>query len=96
MKQLRTLKKWVEDYEKATSLTEEVEILHEFFKDGEGTQENVDNAFSKAETVVEDLEFRNMLSSEGDDLSAVLQITAGAGGTESCDRASMLMRMYLM
>jgi peptide chain release factor 2 len=45
---------------------------------------------------IENMEFRNMLSDEGDNLSAVLQITAGAGGTESCDWASMLMRMYLM
>jgi len=96
MKQLRTLKKWVEDYESATSLTEEAEILLEFYKEGEGTQEQVDTAFEAAENAIESLEFRNMLSSEGDDLSAVLQITAGAGGTESCDWASMLMRMYLM
>lgn len=96
MKELRTLKKWVQDYEKAISLTEEAEIFLEFFKVGEGTQTQVDNAFEKAKDLIEDLEFRNMLSSEGDDLSAVLQITAGAGGTESCDWASMLMRMYLM
>ncbi len=46
--------------------------------------------------LIESLEFKNMLSEEGDSLSAVLQITAGAGGTESCDWAEMLMRMYLM
>ena len=84
MKDLRSLKKWVEGYEKATTLTEEAEILYEFFKEGEGTQEQVDTAFQKAKEIIEDLEFKNMLSSEGDDLSAVLQITAGAGGTESC------------
>jgi peptide chain release factor 2 len=96
MKELRILKKWVGDYEMATSLTEEAEILFEFFKEGEGTPQQVDTAFESAKEAVEDLEFRNMLGSEGDDLSAVLQITAGAGGTESCDWASMLMRMYLM
>lgn len=96
MKQLRTLKQWVLDYEKAVSLTEESEVLYEFLKEGEGTQEQVDQAFEKALDATEALEFRNMLSSEGDDLSAVLQITAGAGGTESCDWAEMLMRMYLM
>ena len=47
-------------------------------------------------THIEDIEFKNMLSDEGDSLSAVLQITAGAGGTESCDWAAMLMRMYMM
>ena len=72
MKQLRTQKKWVEDYEHALSLTEEAEILFDFFKEGEGTQEQVDQAFIKAKEALESLEFRNMLSSEGDDLSAVL------------------------
>lgn len=96
MKQLRTQKKWVEDFENALSLVEDAEVLFEFFKEGEGTQEQVDHAFKKAKEAIESIEFRNMLSSEGDDLSAVLQITAGAGGTESCDWASMLMRMYIM
>lgn len=96
MKMLRNKKKWVTDYEEAKTLTEEAEILFDFQKDGEGTPEQVSTAFQKAETAVEALEFRNMLSEEGDDMSAVLQITAGAGGTESCDWAQMLMRMYLM
>src|SRR5690554_994026 len=96
MKVLRTKKKWVTDYETAKSLTEEAEILLEFYKEGEGTAENVDAIFEKAENAIENLEFRNMLSEEGDDMSAVLQITAGAGGTESCDWAQILMRMYLM
>lgn len=96
MKQLRFQKKWVSDFEKATALIEEAEILHEFLKEGEGTQEQVDDRFSEAKVAIEDLEFRNMLSEEGDELNAVLQITAGAGGTESCDWANMLMRMYLM
>ncbi len=96
MKQLRNKKKWVSDYTDAQTLTEEAEILLEFFKEGEGKAENVENAFEKAEAAIEALEFRNMLGEEGDDMSAVLQITAGAGGTESCDWAQMLMRMYLM
>jgi len=96
MKSLRTKKKWVEDFQKAKSLVEELEIIYEFFKEGESTQEDLENCFEKATELIEDLEFKNMLSEEGDSLSAVLQITAGAGGTESCDWASMLMRMYLM
>ncbi|MDG1963114.1 MAG: peptide chain release factor 2 [Flavobacteriaceae bacterium] len=96
MKELRVLKKWVSDYELAVDLTEDLEVYFDFFKEGEESQEQVDDAFAQAKIAIEDLEFRNMLSSEGDDLSAVLQITAGAGGTESCDLASMLMRMYLM
>ena len=96
MKVLRLKKKWVADYETTVTLTDEAEIILEFFKEGEGTEKNVETSFNKALEVTEALEFRNMLSEEGDDLSAVLQITAGAGGTESCDWAEMLMRMYLM
>lgn len=96
MKVLRNKKKWVTDYETAVTLTEDAEVIFEFFKEGEGTQEQVETSFNKALEATEALEFRNMLSEEGDDLSAVLQITAGAGGTESCDWAQMLMRMYLM
>ena len=96
MKMLRTKKKWVTDYETSVTLTDEAEIIYEFFKEGEGTAAQVEKAFSKASTAIETLEFRNMMRDEGDILSAVLQITAGAGGTESCDWAEMLMRMYLM
>ena len=96
MQSLRSKKKWVEDYNAANILVEDLEVIYEFFKEGESTAEDVENRFEKAETLIEDLEFKNMLSEEGDSLSAVLQITAGAGGTESCDWASMLMRMYLM
>lgn len=96
MKQLRNKKKWVEDYEKSVTLTDDAEVIYEFFKEGEGEAENVEKRYAQALEAIEALEFRNMLSDEGDDLSAVLQITAGAGGTESCDWAQMLMRMYLM
>ncbi|GGH41459.1 peptide chain release factor 2 [Mangrovimonas yunxiaonensis] len=96
MKSLRTKKKWVEDYNASKTLVEDLEVIYEFYKEDEATAEDVQSRFSSALTLIEDLEFKNMLSDEGDDLSAVLQITAGAGGTESCDWASMLMRMYLM
>ncbi len=96
MKQLRNKKKWVEDYEKGVSLTDDTEVMYEFLKEGEGDAETLTASYDKALEAIEALEFRNMLSEEGDDLSAVLQITAGAGGTESCDWAQMLMRMYLM
>ncbi len=96
MKKLRGQKKWVSDFEEAVTLIDEAEVLLEFYKEDEATQEQVDAAFTKAQEATESLEFRNMMSDEGDDMSAVLQITAGAGGTESCDWAQMLMRMYLM
>lgn len=75
---------------------EELQIMIEFFKEGAISEEEVDLFYAETIHHIEDLEFRNMLSDEGDNMSAVLQITAGAGGTESCDWASMLMRMYLM
>ena len=96
MQSLRSKKKWVEDFNKAKILVEDLEVMYDFFKEGEATAEDLQERFVSASTLIEDLEFKNMLSDEGDSLSAVLQITAGAGGTESCDWASMLMRMYLM
>ena len=86
----------MEDFEKGNALAEELQIIYEFFKEGDATEEELDEQYELTNTHIESLEFKNMLSDEGDILSAVLQITAGAGGTESCDWASMLMRMYLI
>ena len=96
VKELNFEKKWVEDFEEAVTLVEDLDVIFEFYKEGEATAEDVEERHEKAQTLIENLEFKNMLSEEGDNLSAVLQITAGAGGTESCDWAEMLMRMYLM
>ena len=96
MKQLRSLRKWVTDYDIINQKVEELEILIEFEKSGDAQSQDVISIYEEILQLFEDLEFRNMLSEEGDNLSAVLQITAGAGGTESCDWAEMLMRMYLM
>ncbi|MCU4189237.1 peptide chain release factor 2 [Flavobacterium sp. HXWNR29] len=96
IRNLRTKKKWVEDYNKGLEFSEELQIMMDFFKEGDVTEEEVETLYQQTLNHIEDLEFRNMLSDEGDSMSAVLQITAGAGGTESCDWASMLMRMYLM
>ncbi|MDC1253252.1 peptide chain release factor 2 [bacterium] len=96
MKQLRTLKKWVSDYEIIKQGIDDLEVLMEFEKSGDAEAVEVNSQYESSIELLEALEFRNMLSDEGDDLSAVLQITAGAGGTESCDWAEMLMRMYLM
>jgi len=77
-------------------MTDELQIAYEFYKEGELTAEELDEQYNATNLHIENIEFKNMLSDEGDSLSAVLQITAGAGGTESCDWASMLMRMYMM
>lgn len=73
-----------------------MQLAYEFYKEGELSGEELDEQYEKTNLLIENIEFKNMLSDEGDSLSAVLQITAGAGGTESCDWASMLMRMYMM
>lgn len=96
MKVLRGKKKWVEDYNRLKADGEDLSVLFEFFKEEEASEQEVIAQFDKTLELLESLEFKNMLSEEGDSLSAVLQITAGAGGTESCDWAQMLMRMYMM
>ena len=69
--------------------------MFEFFEGGESSEEEIDKHFRETLKLVDDLEFMRMLSGEEDKLSAILQINAGAGGTESNDWASMLMRMYI-
>ena len=96
MKKLKMLESWVSGYKEAEEAASDAELLAEFVQLGEADEKEWEKAVQLLEELVERLEFKNMLSDEGDDLSAVLQITAGAGGTESCDWASMLMRMYLM
>ena len=96
MREIRNLKKWVKDYESLKHRQEDLSVLIEFQKAGEVSDEEVLEYYKQTLISLEDLEFRNMLSNEGDDLNGVIQITAGAGGTESCDWAEILMRMYLM
>jgi peptide chain release factor 2 len=96
IKNLRSKKKWIEDYNKAVEMADELQLAYEFYKEGELSAEELDEQYNLTQKHIEAIEFKNMLSDEGDSLSAVLQITAGAGGTESCDWASMLMRMYMM
>lgn len=96
MRRIRTRKSWTESYADCKQAVEDLAVLFEFFKEGESSESEVKTAYDEAVKMIEELEFKNMLSNEEDALSAVMQITSGAGGTESCDWASMLMRMYLM
>ena len=96
MKSIRSLKFWIASYDQLKATFDDIEVLIEFVKEGAAEEEEVDEAYTNLVTEVEELELKNMLSGEEDSLSAVLQITAGAGGTEACDWAGMLMRMYLM
>ena len=96
MKSLRFKKKWVEDYNTIVSMNEDLSVLYDFYKEDGAEESEVLEQFEKTNIFLEDIEFKNMLSEEGDSLSATIQITAGAGGTESCDWAEMLFRMYTM
>jgi peptide chain release factor 2 len=94
MKGIRAKKRWIEEFDEAQNNFDELVIFYDFYKEGEASEKEVTQQFNKTLNIVENLEFRNMLSDEADSLSAVLQITAGAGGTESNDWAEMLFRMY--
>jgi len=96
LKAIRNKKNWVTDFEKVTTMGEDVQVLFDFYKENEATEKEVMQQYDKAIALLESIEFKNMLSNEGDEMSAILQITAGAGGTESNDWAEMLYRMYLM
>jgi peptide chain release factor 2 len=96
MKFIQSKKQWVDDYDAASTLVNDLEVLIEFLQEGEVSEAEVKAQHDEALNVLEKMEFKNMLSEEGDELPAVVQITAGAGGTESCDWAAMLMRMYMM
>lgn len=96
LRQIRNKKVWTDGYKAVKTAVDDLEVLYDFYKEEGATETEVQEAFQIANSKIEDLEFKNMLSAEEDSLNAVLQITAGAGGTESCDWASMLMRMYLM
>ncbi|MBL4710442.1 MAG: peptide chain release factor 2 [Flavobacteriales bacterium] len=96
LKQIRNKKIWTDGYKSVKTAVDDVEVLYDFYKEEGATEKEVEVAYKKTVELLEELEFKNMLSAEEDSLSAVLQITSGAGGTESCDWAAMLMRMYLM
>jgi peptide chain release factor 2 len=89
-------KVWTDAWQAANALTEDTQVLFDFYQNGDATEEEMQEQFDLCLKAVEELELKNMLNSKEDQLPAVMQITAGAGGTESCDWAYMLMRMYLM
>jgi peptide chain release factor 2 len=95
LKQISRLKKWTDSFEECKQKADDLNILFEFFNEGEGSEEEVIRQYEESLKLLEELEFRKMLNKEEDHLSAVLSINSGAGGTESQDWAEMLMRMYL-
>lgn len=105
MKKMNGVKAWVTDYDKAASLTDDLDVLYEFAKDSmdmsaedvveSDEMKELDAAYAQAEQAVEALELKNMLGEEGDSFGAILTINSGAGGTEANDWSAMLMRMYM-
>lgn len=95
LKSIRNKKNWTDAFDKARASMDDLTVMWEFYIQGEGNEADLDIHYQEALSHIEDLEFRNMLSREEDKLSAILQINSGAGGTESQDWASMLMRMYI-
>ena len=96
MKLIKTKKLWTSSFEDVNSSFEDLETLSEFLASGDVTAEEVNDEFVKSLAKVEALEFKRMLRNEEDQLSSMLEINPGAGGTESQDWAEMLMRMYIM
>ena len=96
MREIKGLKKWVDDYNLLKQKIDDLEVLIGFYKEGEINEDEIFQNYETINKLFEEIEFCSMLSEENDSLNAILQITAGAGGTESCDWAEMLMRMYLM
>ncbi len=96
LKNIRTKKVWTDAFERVSKLIEDLEVLNEFHDAGDVGDEELDRDYAKTEKAVEELEFKKMLSREEDQLSAIVEINPGAGGTESNDWAEMLNRMYIM
>lgn len=94
MKKIRQLKSWVNGFNEVNTAVEDLTVADEFYREGELSEEEVEEAYQHAFGLIENLELRNMLRREEDKLGAVIKIVAGAGGTEAQDWANMLYRMY--
>jgi len=95
MKQIRTLNSWVKAYDQVLAAIGDLQVMFDFYKEGEASEEEIDKQSAETLALIEELETRNMLRKEEDVLGAIMKINSGAGGTESLDWAGMLMRMYI-
>ena len=95
LKVIKSHKSWVSQYESVSNIVEEVEILQEFQKEGEASLEEVEEKYQEALATIAEVELKSTLNKPEDELNAILEINAGAGGTESCDWSEMLLRMYV-
>ncbi len=95
LRKVTSIKKWTEAYAAVEKASEDLQVLADFYKDGEASMEDVENQYNETLQLLENLEYKNMLQKEEDQFGAILKINPGAGGTESHDWASMLLRMYM-
>lgn len=95
MRLIRTLKSWITGYDHVDSSIADVQVIFDFYKEGEASEEEIDKQYGETVRLVEELETRNMLRKEEDVMGAIMRINSGAGGTESLDWTGMLMRMYI-
>jgi peptide chain release factor 2 len=96
LKEIKAKKSWTDQYEAVKQSIDDLDTLYEFYEADEVSEEEIKAEYAKSSKALEELEFKKMLSNEEDQLSAVLEINPGAGGTESNDWAGILMRMYIM
>ncbi len=96
MQSIKSKKIWTDSFDAVIQGLEDASVMFDFYQSGDASEQEAEELYQEALEKVGELEFKNMLSAEEDQLTAILQITAGAGGTESCDWAEMLMRMYIM
>lgn len=96
LKELNSNKNWVKKYTAVETQIDDLEVLFEFFKEGDVSEEEIGKKYAQVLAIVDDVEFRSTLNRPEDELSCIIEINAGAGGTEACDWAEMLYRMYLM
>ncbi|WP_143080300.1 peptide chain release factor 2 [Hymenobacter arizonensis] len=96
LREVKAIKTWTDDFEAVQQALADTEVLFDFHKEGEVPEDEMQADYEATLKKVEDLEFKRMLSDEEDQLSAIIDINPGAGGTESQDWAEMLMRMYIM
>ena len=95
MTKVKGLQAWIDGYKEVNNRTEEAEMAMELYREEMVEEQEVDDAYARALAAIEELELKNMLRGEADDMDCVLKINSGAGGTEAQDWASMLMRMYM-
>lgn len=96
LKEIKIHKNWLSAYDRVESKVGDLEVLYEFYREDEATEEELDLQYEQTLSAIEEVEFKSTLNKPEDELSAIVEINAGAGGTEACDWAEMIYRMYVM